>query len=434
MIVSIVTLGCKVNWYESDSIALALEKKGIEVVFGIQYADVFVLNSCAVTNEGERKSRNEITKMLKVNPNAKVYVCGCSAQFHPEDYAKMPNVRFVTGTVKKLKLVDAIMGDLKGLELTEFPGKFEEGLKSRQTRTRAVIKIHDGCNSFCSYCIIPYLRGRSRSRTIANIKKELDTVKSREVVFAGVDMAAYGRDLPEAPKLSDVIELMRGRPQRFRFSSLEMGSVTKDLLDKLVTLDNFCSHFHLSMQSGSNTVLKRMNRKHTKESYLDCVKQIRKAYPNCSITTDIIVGFPLETDEEAQETLETTKKAAFASAHIFPYSRRTGTVAARLPDLNGTIKKQRVKELSALVEKMSIAFLKKQIGKVEELLIEEKQGEFYVGYTRNYIRTYVECKSFECECCGQKRKGSADEKVVGTCVAVRFVEPFKDGMKAEPVD
>lgn len=385
--VSIITLGCKVNQYESDSIALALSKAGYNVSTGLVPADIYVLNSCAVTNEGERKSRGQIAKMLKLNPNARVYVCGCAAHHNPAKFTAKDCVQFVTGTAGKIKVVDAIINDIKGEHVVKPPLEYEDNMQSMQTRTRAFVKIQDGCNSFCSYCIIPYLRGRSRSRTIESIRRELDTIKSREVVFAGVDVSEYGKDLPEKPTLIDVVELMRGRSCRFRFSSLEMGSISPKLLEHLATLDNFCPHFHLSMQSGSNGVLKRMNRKHTKEEYLKTVKAIRKVYPNAGITTDVIVGFPGETEEEFNETMETARKANFYEMHVFPYSPREGTVAARLPELNGAILKARAKQMAVLSKKMKTEFLAKQIGSTQEVLIEKLLPENRAeGYTRNYVR------------------------------------------------
>ena len=384
--VAIITLGCKVNQYESDSIALALSKKGYDVQAGLVPADIYVLNTCAVTNEGERKSRGHVAKILKLNPNAKIYVCGCAAHFAPEKLSSKPNVQFVTGTAAKMDIVKAITKDIVGEHVVAPPTTYEDNMKSMQTRTRAFVKIQDGCNSFCSYCIIPYLRGRSRSRSLESIKSELDSIKSREVVFAGVDISEYGKDLECKPTLVDVVELMRGRTTRFRFSSLEMGSVSKELLKHLSTMENFCPHFHLSMQSGSNSVLKRMNRKHSKEEFLQTVDDIRKVFPNAGITTDIIVGFPGETKQEFAETVQTSKRASFFEMHVFPFSPREGTVAAKMPELSGTIVKERAKELSEIGKQMKQQFLQKQVGLVHEVLVEKSTETEAEGYAKNYVR------------------------------------------------
>ena len=389
--VSIITLGCKVNQYESDSIALELERRGFLVFRGLEEANYYVLNTCAVTNEGERKSRGYITKIKKINPNAKIYVCGCAAQFHPANFTGKTNVNYVTGNQGKLKIVNAIENDLFGLNIEELSNSYDDTLQSKQTRTRAFVKIQDGCNSFCSYCIIPYLRGRSRSRSIESIKSELDQIKSREVVFAGVDLSQYGLDLPQKPKLTDVVELMRNRSARFRFSSLEMGTITPELLKVLSTLPNFCPHFHLSMQSGSNSVLKRMNRKHTSEDYFACVQSIREVYPNAAITTDVICGFPGETEKEFEETYAFCKKIDFYEMHIFPYSIREGTVAAKLPNqLTGDIIKQRTKKLEQLAKTLKREYLNRQVGTCAEVLVEKVDQNYCEGYSKNYLRVAVD--------------------------------------------
>jgi len=389
--VAIITLGCKVNQYESDSIALELEKRGFSVVRGLEKASYYVLNTCAVTNEGERKSRGQIAKILKINPNAKIYVCGCASELNATNFQGRPNVCYITGVQGKMKIVNAIEGDLFGTNIEELSKEYDDSMQSKQTRTRAFIKIQDGCNSFCSYCIIPYLRGRSRSRSVESIKSELDQISSREVVFAGVDLSQYGNDLPGKPKLEDVIELMRGREARFRFSSLEMGTITPNVLKVLSTLSNFCPHFHLSMQSGCDSVLKRMNRKHMAADYEECVREIRKVFPNAAITTDVICGFPGETEEEAEKTFEFCKKINFFEMHIFPYSIRKGTVAASLPNqITGDVKKARVSKLEELAGTQKAAYIEKQIGTVAEVLVEKIDGHTAEGYSKNYVRTLVE--------------------------------------------
>lgn len=387
--VSIITLGCKVNQYESDSIALELERRGFVVLRGLEKASYYVLNTCAVTNEGERKSRGYIAKITKINPNAKIYVCGCASQFNASKFEANKNVCYITGTGGKLKIANAIENDLHGTEIEQLKTTFDSSMQSKQTRTRAVIKIQDGCNSFCSYCIIPYLRGRSRSRSIESIKDELDKIKSQEVVFAGVDLSQYGQDLPGKPTICDVVELMRGRNARFRFSSLEMGTITPELVAKLKTLPNFCPHFHLSMQSGSNSVLKRMNRKHTAQEYETCVKNIRQAFENAAITTDVICGFPGETEQEFSETLDFCARIKFYEMHIFPFSPRKGTVAATMPQLNGAIVKERTKKLEHLAKLLKVEYLNNQVGKTYNVLVEKIEDDTAEGYSENYVRTFI---------------------------------------------
>lgn len=420
-ITSIITLGCKVNQYESDSLANLLEKRGHEVKKGLVFANNYVINSCAVTSEGERKSRGYISKILKINPEAKIFVCGCASQNAPETFKNKKNIKVLCGTAGKMTIAEEIDKFAKkedepiSTNLFDFPKAYEDTMESKQTRTRAILKIQDGCNQFCSYCIIPYLRGRSRSRKLESIKAELDKIKSSEVVFAGVDMSAYGKDLVPEKSLSDVAELMRGRSARFRFSSLEMGSVTKSLLSKLKTLKNFCPHFHLSMQSGSDTVLRRMNRKHTVKDFVECVEEIRKVFPKAGITTDVIVGFPGETEEEANETIETVKKIVFLDIHIFPYSKRTGTSASRLKSLDGTIVKLREKELANVAKQLRKKVLESEENMIREVLIEGKEKGFFIGYTENYIKTYIR---------------SAKQINPGEKIKVKMKGLFEDGMEA----
>ena len=388
---AIITRCCKVNQYEADSSALELERRGFVVLRGLEKASYYVLNTCAVTNEGERKSRGQIAKILKLNPNAKIYVCGCASELNAANFESKENVCYITGVQGKMKIVNAIEGDLFGTNIEQLSKEYDDTMQSKQTRTRAFIKIQDGCNSFCSYCIIPYLRGRSRSRSVESIKAELDQISSREVVFAGVDLSQYGLDLPGKPKLEDVIELMRGRKARFRFSSLEMGTITPNVLKVLKSLPNFCPHFHLSMQSGCDSVLRRMNRKHMSSDYEECVKNIRHVFPNAAITTDVICGFPGETDEEFEKTFEFCKKINFFEMHIFPYSIRKGTVAASLKNqITGDIKKQRTAKLEQLSKVQKANFLKSQIGTTAEVLVEKIDENVCEGYTQNYVRTIVE--------------------------------------------
>lgn len=391
-IISIITLGCKVNQYESDSIANALSDLGYIVKVGLEYADKYILNTCAVTNEGERKSRGIISKILKINPDAQIYVCGCAMQYAPEKISEKKNIVYGVGVSNKMSIVEAVVKNKTGIKIYPIPLKYEDNMRSLQTRTRAFVKIQDGCNAFCSYCIIPYLRGRSRSRTLASISEELDSITSNEIVFAGVNLQEYGCDLIEKPSLVDVVKLMKNKSARFRFSSLEMGSVTGELLDVLAGMENFCPHFHLSMQSGSNSVLKRMNRKYTKDEYLRTIKEIRKRFPNAGITTDVIVGFPGETETEAEETKRTIAKADFFEMHIFPFSKREGTIASKMINqVDGETKRIRAKDLHEIAAQQKQRFLKKQIGLMVEVIVEKiLKNKMVEGYAKNYVRVVVE--------------------------------------------
>ena len=394
--VSIVTLGCKVNTYESEAIANALLDAGFEVESVITKADVYVLNTCAVTNEGERKSRGMIAKILKLNPRAEIYVCGCAAHNNPDQFLKFENVKYVIGTNDKLKLADIITGKIavdKGHGVAE-EKKYNDNYKSKHSRARAVIKIQDGCNNFCTYCLIPYLRGRERSRSMISIKREIELLSktTNEIVLTGINMSAYGKDLIDQDLgLIDVCELFVGEKVKFRISSLEVNVITDEFLTRLSKIENFQPHFHLSMQSGCDSVLKKMNRHYTVEEYKQKVELIRKYYPFANITTDVIVAFPTETTEDFETTYQTCKEIGFGWIHIFPYSKRDGTVAAKWKNINdGNIAKERVSKLTILAKLMRDEFTMKNIGKVYDVIIEQKNDGYYVGHTPNFIKCYVE--------------------------------------------
>lgn len=416
--VSIITLGCKVNQYESLGIADLLQKKGYKVNIGLVPADIFVLNTCAVTNESERKSRGMIAKVKKLNNAAEIYVCGCSAQNNPQKFKEREGVKGICGTCEKTKIVDMIEKGSNNID-TIITTTYDEVYTPIKNRTRCYIKIQDGCNNFCSYCLIPYLRGRERSRSLEEIAKEIDRVEkdTKEVVLTGINMSGYGSDLGYKQTLSDVVKLFDGRDIRFRISSLEAKIITAEFLQILSKMPNFCPHFHLSMQSGSNAVLKSMNRHYTKEEYLAKVELIRQFFPNAGITTDVIVGFPTETEEYFLETMETVKKANFSEMHIFPFSPRNGTVALKLKNVATSVP-CRVKELTALALQMKSAFIEKNIGLQHEVLMEEKVGDYYIGHTKNYIKCYI---------------ASEKELELNTFVNVKIAKEYNDGAIAELV-
>ena len=418
-----MTLGCKVNKYESDALMYNLKLKGYDVTDALERADVYVINTCAVTGEAEKKSRQMIARCRKFNKNAKVFICGCASE-HNKDQFLEKDVTLVMGTAGKIKISEYIdelaSGDKKLLRkrkaVAKLPKDYEDDLTAMQSRTRAYIKIQDGCDNFCSYCIIPYLRGRSRSRGIFSILSEASNLDEniKEIVLTGINVTDYKID-GEKGLLTLLTELDK-LGKRIRLSSMEDTLVDEEFLQGLSKLDNFCPHFHLSLQSGSNTVLKRMNRHYSAEQFASSVNLIRKYFPLAGITTDVIVGFAGESDKEFEETYEFCKKVEFFQLHIFPYSVREGTVASKLyKDINGKIKDARFDKLNELNKTLKTNFIKKN--KLGEVLFEEVEDELYVGYSKNYIRCYV------------KSKTDLTDKIG----IVKIKRPFKDGTKAKLV-
>ena len=317
MKIVVYTLGCKVNQYESESLMFVLGQSGHEVFSHLTYADLYIINTCAVTNEAEKKSRQAIAKCKALNPNAKVIVCGCASEKNAKQFRDIENVTYITGVANKLDI--AFNLDKNTTQIYKHTDEYDDNYTSVPTKTRAYVKIQDGCNNFCSYCIIPYLRGRSRSRNIISILNEINQLSKtvKEIVITGIDVSDYKIDNKKA--LNVLIEKLKPYKNiRFRLSSLEQGVIDKSLIDAFKDV-NICPHFHLSLQSGCNSVLKRMNRKYRTKDYLKTVKLLRKNFDNPNISTDIIVGFPEETEEEFKETYNFAKKVGFANIHIFPY-------------------------------------------------------------------------------------------------------------------
>ena len=411
MKIAILTLGCKVNQYESDSIAHALKERGHEVVFGVENADVFIVNTCAVTNEAEKKSRQMISKVQKISPKAKILVCGCASEKSVDSFLKNKKVSFVSGVANKLKLVEKIEEEGQAFEVDELPLEYNDNYISNPSKTRAHIKIQDGCNNFCSYCIIPYLRGRSRSRNVVEILNEIEVLSksAKEIVLTGIDISDYKID--GQPALGKLLKMLSNNPIRIRLGSLEQGVINEEFLEIASEMKNLCPHFHLSLQSGSKTVLKRMNRHYTPDEFYQTVLKLREIFVNPAITTDVIVGFPGETEEEFNETVEFVKKVGFSSIHIFPYSKRDGTVASRMKDLNGEIKKQRAETLEKVNKQLKKNYIKLSKKTPHSVLIEEKIGKFFVGHSENYIKCYIKAKNLE----------------TNTFVNVKIKKKFEDG-------
>ena len=414
MKIGFLTLGCKVNQYEADSLAESLRQRGHEIAQNLdETVDVVFLSTCAVTNEAERKSRQMISKIKKLCPNAKIMVCGCASQHNSKNFENKDGVMSIVGTSGKEWLLDML--DQKACYVIDAPYDYEEMASPQKHRTRSYLKIQDGCNNFCSYCLIPYLRGRSRSRNLESIVVEAFNMakESKEIVITGIDVSSWGEDLN--CDIISLVESLKTIRARIRFSSMEAKIITKDFLDALKNMPNFCPHFHLSMQSGANKTLKDMNRKYTKEEFLDKVFMIKQAFPNCAITTDLIVGFPTETEEDFEETLNTIKKAEFADIHIFPYSKRDGTAAARFKMIDGEVVKQRIEKVTKLKDELHQKFLSSQIGLYHEVLLEQEAFGHLVGHSANFAKVYVKASGLK----------------PNDMVAVKIVGLFEDGLLGE---
>lgn len=412
MRIAVFTLGCKTNLYESGQIVSALCAAGHNAFHGLESADVFVLNTCAITAEAEKKSRQLVTRARKLNPNCRVVVVGCASEKNPAQFEGLANVTVVKGVHGKTKVVDEILGE--GVDVEQIPSAYEETVTSTQEHTRAFVKIQDGCNNFCTYCIVPYLRGRSRSRRVADVVAEIKQANAAETVITGIDISQFGRDTGES--LPMLFAALTNVPTRLRLGSLEAGVVTEELLQSLTHV-NFCPHFHLSLQSGCDATLKRMNRKYDTATYFAAVELIRRVFPTAAITTDVIVGFCGETDEEFAQTLAFVQKVGFADVHVFPYSPRQGAVSAKWKDTDPVVKKHRAEVLGELKLQLKEHFALANKGSMQRVLVEEIVDGKAVGYTPNYLRVYFD----------------ADPLTVGTLVDVVVGEPYADGATATPV-
>ena len=411
---SVITLGCKVNEYESQSILNQLKSAGYEICEGLQVADVYVVNTCAVTNTGEKKSRQVLSKIEKLNKDAKIVVIGCAVQNNPKQFLKNPNVIALTGNYGKHDIMNFINKQNKTLPELDH-NVYEDMARPIKTRTRQYIKIQDGCDNFCTYCIIPYTRGRSRSRSIEDILDEIKNTKSQEIVLTGINMSDYKIDNKPALKL--LVQEIDKLNIRFRISSIECNVLDDEMIDILSRLKNFCPHFHLSLQSASNDTLKRMNRKYLIEQFISTTKKLKEKFPLVHLATDIIVGFKGETDQEFEETCKNLEKIEFASMHIFPYSERGGTAATKLGgEVDKCVVKQRENILQAMNRKFHQNFIEKNLGTQHKVLVEEVIGEYSVGYTENYIYTYL--------------KGNLP---VGNIVDVRLINSHMQGALGEVI-
>ena len=401
--VSFYTLGCKVNQYETNAMTQKFQEAGYEIVdLNNDVADIYIVNTCTVTNMSDRKSRQVLRRLKDKNTDAIVVAVGCYAQVAKQELEKMPEIDVVLGNEEKKDIVQYvekfIQEQNKLIEIFDISTQKEfrdMGLITYTEKTRAVIKVQDGCNQFCSYCIIPYARGRVRSRKQDSIIEEITQIAKngiKEVVITGIHIASYGRDFGNENGLIELLEKINEIDgiSRIRLGSLEPKIITKEFVQRLVKLDKMCHHFHLSLQSGCDDTLKRMNRKYTTSQVNEIIERLRNYYDDVILTTDIIVGFPGETEEEFAQTYEFLQQAKLYKMHVFQYSPRKGTRAAEMQNqIDGNIKEARSKKLIELSNENQLKYNKNLIGKNVEVLFEDKEVDngitYFKGHTKNYI-------------------------------------------------
>ena len=400
--VAFCTLGCKVNQYETNAMEQQFIEYGYRVVSFNEKADIYIINTCTVTNMSDKKSRQMIRRAKQLNPKSIVVAVGCYVQVAKEKLEEIKELDLILGNNEKKDIVkyvgadDSVCPEKIHLDDVMHQNEFVDfGTTVHMDKTRAVIKVQDGCDRFCSYCIIPYARGRVRSRKPESVIKEVESLAKnnvKEIIVTGIHVASYGKDFKENIGLIDLlVELNKIQGiERIRLGSLEPMIITKEFLERLVKLQKICHHFHLSLQSACNETLKRMNRRYTIEEFKAVVNMLRDAYNDVILTTDIIVGFPGETEEEFNITYNNLKEINFYKMHVFKYSRREGTKAAVMPEqILPQIQEDRSKRLIELSDSNEINYNKKQIGKTLKVLFEEKDGEYIKGHTNNYILVNV---------------------------------------------
>ena len=411
--VSFYTLGCKVNQYETNAMEQQFIKNNYEIVENTQKADIYVINTCTVTNMAERKSRQMLRRVKEINPSAVLVVCGCYAQVAKNELEQIPEIDIILGINEKneiVQIVENYMEKMAEQDKRSQEAEIDDVSKQKEfldfgdvtytEKNRAVVKVQDGCNMFCSYCIIPYARGRIRSRKIESVVSEIEKIAKeeiKEVVITGIHVASYGKDFDNENtskkiRLIDLLEAINKIDgiDRIRLSSLEPTIVDEEFATRLSKLDKICDHFHLSLQSGCDETLKRMNRKYTTQIYRDAVATLRKYYPEASFTTDVIVGFPGETDEEFVKTYEFLKEIDFYRLHVFKYSPRRGTVAEKMPNqIDGNKKEERSNKLIELSNNTENKHNKNYIDKTVKVLFEEFEDGFFKGHTTNYMMVKV---------------------------------------------
>ena len=429
--VAFITLGCKVNQYETNAMTQKFIEKGYEIVEHHQKADIYVINTCTVTNMSDRKSRQMLRRVKELNNKAIVVACGCYAQVAKTELEKIEEIDLILGNNEKKEIVkyveEYIENHKKQIEIEDvmYQKEFVDfGDVTYTEKTRAVIKVQDGCDRFCSYCIIPYARGRVRSRRPESIVSEIKQIAKegiQEVVITGIHIASYGKDFKEdinkEYRLIDLLEEINKIEgiKRIRLGSLEPLLITEEFVERLVKLEKICHHFHLSLQSGCDETLKRMNRRYTTTEFKNIVSILRKYYEDVILTTDIIVGFPGETEEEFETTYKFLEEIKFYKMHIFKYSPRKGTKAAQMKEqIDGNKKEQRSQKLIELSDKNEKEYNQSYIGKEVEVLWEEEKEGIYKGHTKNYILAYykeiesekekdLENKIIKVKCIGEEK-------------------------------
>ena len=426
--VSFYTLGCKVNQYETNAMAQKFKESGYEIVdMNDDISDICIVNTCTVTNMSDRKSRHSLRRVKEKNPSAIIAAVGCYAQVAKNDLENMPEIDIVLGNEEKANIVQYvekfIENEKKLIEIEDIATKkeFEDmGQITYTEKTRAFIKVQDGCNQFCSYCIIPYARGRVRSRNAESIIKEITQIAQngiKEVVITGIHVASYGRDFGNENGLIELLEKINEIEgiKRIRLGSLEPKIITEEFMQRLSKLEKICHHFHLSLQSGCDATLKRMNRRYTSGEYYEKCILIRKYFKHPALTTDVIVGFPGETEKDFEDSLRMTEEADFLKVHAFRYSRREGTAAYEMKNqIDGETKNKRVNRLMEKAEKVTRRFFESSAGEVRTVLFEQ-EGSLISGYTENYIKVYAD----------------GGEEHLNSFQKVKLLEPYKDGMKGE---
>lgn len=422
------TLGCKVNQYESEAMQKLFMAAGYELSADIENADVVVVNTCTVTALSSQKSRQIIRRSARANKNSILVVVGCYAQKEPEKISEIDGVDIIIGTADRMKIVELVEKVLKNREEKIFKvgaveniSKFEE-LPHTPQRTRAFLKIEDGCNNFCSYCIIPFVRGRVRSRSLESIRAECLELKAKnfkEIVLTGIHIGAYGKDFKNKISLVDAVKIVleTANPKRLRLGSVESVEMTDELINLMKTDSRICNHVHLPLQSGSDEILKSMRRPYTTKNFSDLTARLVKEIPNISIGTDLIVGFPGETEKNFEETINFLQSQPFSKIHVFPFSSREGTLAAEMKNqIDSQTKKFRVEKVLEITKAKEKIFAEKIIGQTVEIISETEKNGFIDGFTKNYIRVYV----------------PANEKIpLGEMIRVKVEKIFSNGVVGE---
>ena len=426
MKIAFYTLGCKTNQYETQAMGRLLLEQGHQLGSFEEDCDAYVINTCSVTAVADKKNRAVIRRCRRDHPDAVVAVCGCYTQHDPEATRAL-EADVIGGSANRREFLDMLLKAVREKRPAE---QLDDPRRRREfevlpagglgERTRAMLKVQDGCVNFCAYCIIPYTRGPIRSAPLelaVEQAKDLAEQGYREIVLTGIEIAGWGADLPGKPPLTDLIRAVCGAVPdlRIRLGSLEPRVVTEDFCRRLAACPNLCPQFHLSLQSGCDTVLKRMNRKYDTKGYLQSLELLRRFFPGCAVTTDLIVAFPGETEEEFQQTLDFIRLCGFAQIHVFPYSRRPGTPADKMPgQLGNAVKEARSRAAMAAAEQMSREYRRGLVGTVQSVLFEEPQGELYTGHAPNYMKVYAPGRDLH-----------------NRVLPVRIREVYRDGLMGE---